>query len=267
MWNEKLEQRAAKMRARFERMAEALRTEAEKQGIKTPGDQYVAARISKEARLAGLKKSWERKRAQGDAHRMSVIELEANNLQAGRTFRDPSKRTAYPPCPRCNGSRLEGTIRAGLARGIQRFRCLQCRGTFSGPTVVVKLEEQDYEMICYHCGSKNTKRQGRGSNETRTGRMGLCLSCDKKFVQGGVKDLQKYHLLLEKRIIELDLPEDVEAEVLQTATMDVLIGKGYCWSVELKTSDAFRNVRGEWGQRGSDHPKFREQMGQKKYDD
>jgi hypothetical protein len=230
------------------------------------GEEHVSKRISDEARRRGLQKSWENKRASGDIHRNTVIEVDSG-MQRGQRLQDPAKRVHFPPCPRCNGARPEGTIRAGFAKGIQRYRCLQCRSTFSGPTVVVKLEVQDYVMICYHCGSEKTKRQGKSSNNTRTGRMGLCLSCNRKFVQGGKKDLQKCHLILEKRINDLKLPKDVALEVLQTATVDVLIGKGYCWSVELKTKEAFRNVRGEYAQRGSDHPKFREQMGQSKYDD
>jgi len=82
-------------------------------------------------------------------------------------------------------------------------------------------------------------------------------------VQGGLKDLQKYHLLLEKRIIDTGLPPDVQAEVLQMAAEDVLIGKGYCWTVELRLKEAWYNTRGEYGQRGSDHPVFRLEQGQK----
>ncbi len=66
--------------------------------------------------------------------------------------------------------------------------------------------------------------------------------------------------------MDLNLPGDVEAEVLQIATMDVLTGKGYCWTVDLDAKEAWRNCRGEYGQRGSDHPQFREQMGQTKAD-
>jgi hypothetical protein len=264
MWNEKFETHAAKMRSRFERLKSIIdRKPAE---FETTGEAYVRLRISQEARREGLRRSWAAKRAQGDAHRNTVIEVEGKSIN-GRTSRDPENRKGYPSCPHCSGSKPEGSIRAGIYDGIQRYRCRQCNATYSGPTVVVKLEVQDYQMICYHCGSNKTKRLGKGQNKDRTGRMGECLNCRKNFVQGGVKDLQKYHLLLERRIIELKLPEDVEAEVLQTAVMDVLIGKGYCWTVELKTKEAFLNTRGEYGQRGSDHPKFREQMGQPKYDD
>ena len=135
MWNEKLEQKAAAMRARFSRMAEFLREP-------TQGAVHIADRIPEEARINGLKKAWEKKRKEGDAHRHRVIEITTNNMQIGKTIRDPAKRVDYPACPHCNGSLPQGTIRAGVARGIlTRYRyVLQCRATFSGPTVFVKLE-------------------------------------------------------------------------------------------------------------------------------
>ena len=75
-------------------------------------------------------------------------------------------------------------------------------------------------MICYiTCGSNKTKRRGKSTNQTRTGRLADCLNCKKGFIQGGLKDFQKYHLVLEKRIMDLNLPEDVEAEVFQIASM------------------------------------------------
>lgn len=275
MWNEKLEQQAARMREKNARLAELLRIREEKYrkkelkalGFETEGQKYLLDRISPEERQKGLEKSWAGARERGDKHRKTIVEIHTGTSQKGRTIRDPSKRTGYPACPHCSNSRPEGTIRAGMSRGIQRYRCLQCRATYSGPTVTVRLEKQDYSMICYHCGSSKTERLGRSTNESRTGRVGRCLACSKTFIQGGLKDLQKYHLLLEKRVIDLGLPNDVEAEVLQTAYTDVLTGKGYCWTVELKTKEAWRNCRGEWGQRGSDDPAFREQQGQKKYID
>jgi len=103
---------------------------------------------------------------------------------------------------------------------------------------------------------------GRGDSKGRSGRSGQCKNCNRKFVQGGLKDYQKYHLVLEQRILEMKLPEDVESEVLQMATMDVLGGKGYCWSVELKKSQAYRNVRGEWGDHGSDHWAYKAALGE-----
>lgn len=263
MWNEKLQQHADKMRKKFARMVELLHI-VEKKDV--AGTEYVSLRITQEQRQKGLDKSIAVSKAKGDVHRNTVVDIDPNNSQVGKTIRDPSKRTAYPPCPHCNGSRPEGTIRAGIAAGIQRYRCQQCRKTFSGPTVRIRLEPQDYKMICYHCGSHKTKRIGKGVSDSRSGRMGLCLGCGKKFVQGGLKDLQKYHLLLEKRIIDLKLPDEVEAEVLQIAVMDVLAGKGYCWTVELKTKEAWRNCRGEYKQKGSDHPAFKEQQGQAKYE-
>src|SRR5258708_23477278 len=172
MWNEKLAARASAMRARFSRMAEVLRLKEERirQGPISPKE-YVERRITPDERRKGMEKSREAAKGHGDANRTAIIEIESGNMQAGKTFRDPSKRSNYPCCPRCSGSRPEGTIRAGLAHGIQRYRCLHCRSTFSGATVVVKLERQDYKMLCYHCGSIRTKRVGKGVSESRTGRM------------------------------------------------------------------------------------------------
>ena len=62
----------------------------------------------------------------------------------------------------------------------------------------------------------------------------------------------------------LTLAADVEAQLFQTAYADVLSGRGHYRSAWL-VKEAWRNVRGEWGQRGSDHPRFREQNGQIKY--
>lgn len=233
--------------------------------IEGSGDKWVAARITNEQRMAGLRKSHANALARGDIHRNHVTEIlvtKPTSRLRGRGMGNVSIADAcYPPCPRCNGATSRNTIRAGFARGIQRFRCLFCRSTFSGGTIVIKLEPVTFPLICYHCGGKG-KPFGRGQNRSRTGRMSWCQDCKRKFVQGGLKDLQKYHLVIEKRIAELKLPKDVASEVLQTASVDVLAGKGYCWSVELKAKEAWRDCRGEFGQRGSDHPAFRAQNGQ-----
>jgi hypothetical protein len=100
-----------------------------------------------------------------------------------------------------------------------------------------------------------------------SGRTGYCAICRKRFIQGGRNELAKYHLLLARRIGELKLPEDVKAEVLQMAYRDVIEGAGYCWTVELRTKEAWRNARGEYGQRGSDDRTYRRVAeGQRAYD-
>ena len=206
-------------------------------------------RIKPERRKYGLQKARAANRAKGDIHRSRTIESDTHSA------RTAEKRAGYPPCPHCPNSRPEGTVRAGKAKGIQRYRCLYCRRTYSGPTVIIK-QDALFELMCYHCGSTNTKHSGKGISKSRTGKAGICLSCGKKFVQGGLKDLQKYHLLLEKRVSELKVPEDISSEILQMAYEDVLSGKGYCWTVKLNKSQAYKNVRGNYNEYGSDHPIF-----------
>lgn len=267
MWKPEHEAHAAKMREKQAKLAEALRIAAVKNSpVPLTGKEYVSLRISDKARNVGLSKSREIAKAKGDVHRNTVIVSNIPNSYTGTKLRDPKLRAHYPACPRCANSLSIHTIRAGVIKGIQRYRCQLCRSTFSGPTVVARLPKQDYKMLCYRCGSLNTKRRSRSSNESRTGMIADCLSCNKSFVQGGMRDLQKYHLLLEKRIAEVKLPLDIAEEVLQQAVKDVLEGKGYCWTVELKISDAWKNCRGDYRQYGSDHPVFREQQGRKKYD-
>lgn len=258
MWNEKLEVHASKMRDGAGRLKELLRLQEPE---RRRG--YRAARISDESQRVGLERAWAIRRRKGDLHRNRKIEIES--CEPKPCFRGTQRPEAatFPLCPDCDGATSVNTIRAGFARNIQRFRCRLCRRTFSGPTVLIKLEPYDYEMVCYHCGNNDVNRIGKGYSKSRTGRMGFCNKCKRRFVQGGLKDLQKYHLLLEKRIIDVGLPTDVEAEVLQLAAEDVLIGKGYCWSVKLRLKEAWYNTRGEYGQRGSDHPVFRLEQGQK----
>ena len=249
-WYEKLETITAKMR--------------EKAAIKF-GKDWVGARFTPEAQKKGLDKCRTLQRAKGNAHRNNIVEVSVSEPTTRLRNLKNVPEVPYPKCQRCNNS--PGTIRAGFANGIQRYRCVYCRGTFTGPIIVIKLEPCDYKIICYHCGSANTNRLGRGMSKSRTGRLALCNNCNRKFVQGGLHDLQKYHLVLEERIANLHVPEDVQSEILQMAYVDVLAGKGYSWSVELKIKEAWRNARGEYGQKGSDHPQFRLQAGQKMYDD
>jgi hypothetical protein len=108
-------------------------------------------------------------------------------------------------------------------------------------------------LICYRCGAEG-RNMGPSPN---SGRTGWCAVCRKRFIQGGRTELAKYHLLLERRISESKLPGDVQAEALQMAYRDVIEGAGYCWSVELRTREAWRNARGEYGQRGSDDRTYR----------
>ena len=221
------------------------------------GRAYVNARISADSRRKGLEKSWAKQREIGARHRNNIVEIQSSDPPNTQLRGSRKLEAQYPACPVCPAATGLDTIRAGYARGIQLYRCQLCRRRFSGPTIRIKLEPLDYEMLCYHCGSKNVRRIGKGANKSRTGRMGFCNSCNRRFVQGGLKDLRKYHLLLTKRILEACLPDDVREEVSQMAAEDVLIGKGYCWTVSLRIKEAWRNARGEYAQKGSDHPVFR----------
>lgn len=249
MWNEELEFRAAKMRQRAAEMF---------------GKNWVGARLTPAQRKKGLEKIHAANRERGKALRNNVVEITVTEpAQRLKNVTKLPENLPYPKCTHCTES--AGTIRAGFAHGIQRYRCITCRGTYSGPKIVIKLEPCDYDLICYHCGSKDSSRIGKGMSKSRTGRMAICHACGRKFVQGGLFELQRCHLLLEDRIAKSNLPEDVEAEVLQMAYVDILEGKGYTWSVELRIKEAWRNARGEYAQMGSDHPKFKLQMGQNPY--
>lgn len=167
-----------------------------------------------------------------------------------------------PECPRCQGTQVK---RAGLARGRQVYHCHDCNRKFMGRGFrLLGPTTETPKLLCYRCGNTDTKNLGPAAD---SGRTGFCPQCDKRFIQGGRNELAKYHLLLEKRVKDLKLPKDVEAEAVQMAFRDVIEGKGYCWTVELRKADAFKAARGEYGQRGSDHPEFRKHQGQKYVED
>lgn len=121
------------------------------------------------------------------------------------------------------------------------------------------LRPETVVLLCYRCGGTDAEALGVSPN---SGRIGKCRKCTKRFTQGGRNELAKYHLVLEARVRGLGLPREVEAEAMQLAVRDVIEGKGYCWSVAIRQADAWRAVRGEYGQRGSDHPEYRRQQGQ-----
>lgn len=255
MWNERLEARALRMRQRQQEILESLA----KVAIAPPAPVQHHAQGGQ---LAVLARRWESMRKQGDGHRYAtttaIVPFERKPLGRNKgNYRIEAREGNYPVCPRCPGAQQSNTIRAGLARGIQRYRCVLCRRTFSGGSIVFNVQPRDYRLICHHCGSDDTARLGSGiHNKRKTGQRGRCRRCGLKFVQGGTADLEKYHLLLASRIADMKLPEDVEMEVFQQAAVDVLQGKGYCWTVELKKQKAWKALRGEWNQRGSNHPVF-----------
>jgi hypothetical protein len=168
-------------------------------------------------------------------------------------------RELYPLCPRCNGSNV---IRRGVPKGLQQYRCNDCNRNFAGRGVRLQ-EPATVKLICYRCGGVGTNM----GPSPDSGRTGYCPPCRKRFIQGGRNKLAKYHLLLERRANELKLPDEVKAEVLQMAYRDVIEGAGYCWTVEFRTKEAWRNARGEYRQFGSDDRTYRRVAeGQRAYD-
>ena len=172
-------------------------------------------------------------------------------LPRGRPKGSLSGEIAVPPCPRC-GSFL--TRRAGMARGAQRAKCRGCRRSFYANLKIVHQPlPRSFDLICYRCDSKETTLVGRSQ---RGGLIGWCKPCGKKFQQGGLLNLKLNYYLLLRRIRELNVPDRAYAEVLQTAALDILDGKGYAATVELDVRGALRRSDGpQWGPegRGSDH--------------
>jgi transposase-like protein len=178
-------------------------------------------------------------------------------LKAFGEFREQRIATAkasgvfYPKaCPHCHNAEV---LRAGFKRGIQRYRCRGCNRTFGDPaTGGSPIFGRRWKLMCYRCGSFHTQNAGPGA---AGGRAGNCLDCHRSFVQGGREEIERGHLLLKLRIELLQLSGEIAAELLQQATLDVLDGRGYCWTVELDVGKARRGAHGEsWF--GSDHPAY-----------
>lgn len=171
-------------------------------------------------------------------------------LQVTPRYR-PSVDVEYPQsCERCGHERI---IRAGFTTGRnQIFRCKGCNSTFTDhvrPRI-------DYKLVCHRCNGTDTENRGPGKQPIR-GRQGFCFTCKKGFLQGGAAHLQQHYEALRQRIKATQLPADVQEEALQDAALRVLAGEGYVHSIELRKSAAYREARGEYGQRGSDHPLLR----------
>lgn len=159
-------------------------------------------------------------------------------------------------CPRCQS---KDTMKKGRSSiGKQMHWCRDCSRHFIGKMKWVP-RGTDNGLMCFRCGGYNVFGQG---SKNHNGRAGYCRDCRRYFTQGGREDYERYHLLLEMRVKALRLPSDVSAELLQAAVVDVLSGKGYCWTVDLCVTEAFAAARGDYGL-GSDHPMYRLQNGQK----
>lgn len=268
MWNERLEKAAAQMRRRNALLP-----------LEEFAPSYPRPPLTLESRRrqrAGLDATRARQIARARERQAEAIELpvpspaipdqiDPQALPPRKALGRPKgmlrmAQELYPLCPRCNGANV---IRRGVPSGLQQYRCKDCNRNFAGRGVRLQ-EAVLVKLICYRCGA-----EGRNMGPSPdSGRTGWCASCRKRFIQGGRNELAKYHLLLDRRIGELKLPDDVKAEVLQMAYRDVIEGAGYCWTVEFRTKEAWRNARGEYGQRGSDDRTYRRiAEGQKSYDD
>jgi hypothetical protein len=164
-----------------------------------------------------------------------------------------------PLCPRCDSNRIR---KAGKPNGIQQFYCNECKRRF---LIHLKLKADKIPLICYRCGGSNTISKGKAYRKSRnvgSGKNGICNDCKRGFTQGGRKEVERYRLVLENRIRDLVLPEDIAKEVLHMAVEDIIDGKGYCWNITLRVKEAYREIRGEFGQYGSSHYEYRRQMGE-----
>jgi transposase-like protein len=271
MWNERLEEQAARMRRRNAAIEETVPPRAFVSSYPRP----ALSQESRQRQRAGLDAARARQASQARDRQADAIELPATvipvpdhidpqALPPRRALGRPKgmKQMAqdlYPLCPRCNG---ENVIRRGVPNGFQQYRCKDCKRNFAGRGVRHP-EPVTVKLICYRCGA-----EGRNMGPSpHSGRTGYCPSCRKRFIQGGRNELAKYHLLLEQRVNDLKLPDDVRAEALQMAYRDVIEGAGYCWTVGLRTKEAWRNARGEYRQFGSDDRTYRRVAeGQRAYD-
>jgi hypothetical protein len=257
MWNERLEKAAEQMRAR--------NLAAKQNAVVATYPRPAMTPESRERQRAGLDAARVRQSARAHERQADVIELPAPEpaipdhvdprvLPPRKALGRPKgvlrmAQELYPLCPRCHGTNV---IRRGRPHGLQNYRCKDCLRNFMGRGVRLQ-EAVLVKLICYRCGAEG-RNMGPSAN---SGRTGYCAICRKRFIQGGRNELAKYHLLLERRIGDLKLPQDVKAEVLQMAYRDVIEGAGYCWTVELRMKEAWRNARGEYGQRGSDDRTYR----------
>ncbi|MBL8290789.1 MAG: hypothetical protein JNN08_03075 [Bryobacterales bacterium] len=285
MWNERLEEQATQMRRRNAAIEETIPPRAFASSYPRP----ALSPESRQRQRAGLDAARDHQASRARDRQADAIELPAapsvvpdcvdpQALPPRKALGRPKglKQMAqelYPLCPRCNG---ENVIRRGTPKGLQQYRCKDCKRNFAGRGVRLP-EPVTVKLICYRCGAEG-RNMGPSPN---SGRTGYCSSCRKRFIQGGRNELAKYHLLLERRVNDLKLPDDVKAEalqmayfrwrtsdgVLQMAYRDVIEGAGYCWTVVLRTKEAWRNARGEYRQFGSDDRTYRRVAeGQRAYD-
>lgn len=195
---------------------------------------------------ASLKRTYAARRKSLDAAAV-IVELP----ESGKGRRD-AIRAAMPLCKKCDSAQI---VRAGVDKGVQRYRCKDCGVSFAGAPLKLHLVRCG-QLLCFRCGGVNC--QGKGYNYQRGTRIGYCLDCRQYFRQGGRPDLQQYHLcLLERCKQAADGNDELATALFGLAAEDVLDGKGYCWNVELRIKDARKEMYADKEYRshprGSDH--------------
>lgn len=192
----------------------------------------------------------ERRRALARARRERRETQEANVVDVavlpGKVRR--IDMSVYPQCPHCGGQ----SIRAGVWKGEQRFRCKACNRTYY-TDVVIRAVDADITLVCCRCGGGRCAFRG-AAGRAGSGIMGRCHDCNKNFTQGGRYHLDHTLALLVQRIQALAVPPDLRAEVYAQAAINVLQGIGYTWNIPLDVAGARKQLSKEtWGDLGSHH--------------
>lgn len=172
--------------------------------------------------------------------------ISKNNGKLGKLPGTKNFEFDYPPCPRCDGSIVK---RAGIDRGVQRYKCHTCGRSFGSNTKVV-VKTIPFHITCYRCGAEGVFRGFRihKNNKLRradqSGVEGYCSFCNKRFLQGGSEHLERSMCVLMERVDKEFAGRNDEStqllklELLQLASMDVITGLGYTWNVPLRVADA-----------------------------
>jgi uncharacterized CHY-type Zn-finger protein len=163
----------------------------------------------------------------------------------------------YPVCPKCAAD--TSVIRAGFAKGEQRYRCRTCKRTFYSDSVL-QLVEADIQVVCHRCGTLG--RTIGYSARPASGLVGFCPNCKRRFTQGGRHHLDNTLILLIQRIREARYTDDLRDEIYANASLKVLVGHAYTWNVPLDHTLAYETLGITWG-KGSAHPEYLHQQGQK----
>lgn len=253
-----MEAHAARMRARESKKLESqewlgrpIRDGRESRGRDRSAEWKMKDAAIKASQVSGLLAAHERRKAAAKKRRDSkptlVVEAPPMGPQPGKKGRLPGTKNFlydYPNCPRCTSSSV---VRAGYETKSkeQRYRCRACRKTFYAEFDVI-YKPVVYHLTCYRCGGTGELLsfvRYKGRRSTSAGAVGNCTSCGKKFTQGGPEHLERTMCLLLDRVEALGLPEEIQAEVLQQASLEILEGLAYTWNVPLNVSRAREATR------------------------